>query len=144
MKKILFIIVILFSIPELSAQEGDRDREGHRERIKAWKTAHITEGLNLTPEEAEKFWPIYNAYEQKKHRLYRKEHAEIENAECMNEDAALEKLEEFVTLEKQDYLLKKEFYDDLRTILSPSRIILLTVVEEEFNDKLMREYRKRH
>ena len=144
MKKILFLIVILFGFFELSAQESDRDRDGHRERIKALKTAHITEGLNLTPEEAEKFWPIYNEYEHKKHRLYRREHAEIENAECMNEDEASEKLEEFVALEKEDYLLKKAFYDDLRTILSPARIILLTVVEEEFNDKIMREYRKRH
>ena len=142
MKKILFLIVILFSFLELSAQE--RDRDGHREKIKALKTAHITEGLNLTSEEAEKFWPIYNEYEQKKHRLYRKEHAKIENAECMNEDEASEKLEEFVALEKQDYLLKKAFYEDLRSILSPARIILLTVVEEEFNDKMMREYRKRH
>ena len=144
MKKNLFLIVILFSFFELSAQERDRDRDGHREKIKALKTAHITEGLNLSPEEAEKFWPIYNEYEQKKHRLYRQEHAEIENAECMNEDEATEKLEELVTLEKQDYLLKKAFYDDLQTILSPARIILLIVVEEEFNDKLMREYRKRH
>ena len=32
-----------------------------REQIKALKIAYITDELKLTPEEATKFWPLFNA-----------------------------------------------------------------------------------
>ena len=33
--------------------------------MKALKTAHITDQLDLTSAEAEKFWPIYNEFDAK-------------------------------------------------------------------------------
>jgi len=41
-----------------------RAQENHRERIRAYKTAHITQQMDLTVQEAEKFWPVYNAYDK--------------------------------------------------------------------------------
>ncbi|KAA3620940.1 MAG: hypothetical protein DWP94_11415, partial [Flavobacterium sp.] len=55
MKKIL--IVLLLITTGIYAQRG-----AGNERIKALKTAHITEALDLTPAEAEKFWPVYNKH----------------------------------------------------------------------------------
>lgn len=139
MKKLLFICLILFSSLQLAAQ----NREGHREKIKALKTAHITEGLNLTPQEAQKFWPVYNKYEKKRRQLHRQEHADIENIECISEDKAKKMLDEYVRLEREDYLLKKQYFQELSTILSAQRIIQLKKVEEDFNRKLIKEYRAR-
>jgi len=34
------------------------------ERIEVLKMAYITKELNLTPDEAQKFWPVYNNYTQ--------------------------------------------------------------------------------
>ncbi|WP_321538430.1 hypothetical protein [Flavobacterium piscinae] len=42
---------------------------GKRDKVKALKTAFITNELSLTSQEAEKFWPIYNAFEDKQFEL---------------------------------------------------------------------------
>jgi len=139
MKNILFMILFLTAGFYAEAQ----DKDGHREKIKALKTAHITEGLNLTAQEAQKFWPVYNQYEDKRRELYRQERAEVENIECITEDKANAKLDEYVSLEREDYLLKKKYYNDLKQIFSARRIMQLKKVEDEFNQKMMLEYRQR-
>ncbi len=116
MKNFLFMVLFLLSTSFAFAQ----DKDEHREKIKALKTAYITEGLSLTPREAQQFWPVYNEYEQKRRQLYRQERAEVENVECITEDKASAKLDEYVELEREDYLLKKEYYNDLKRSLAPA------------------------
>lgn len=135
------LLMAFFLLAGFIANAQDRDQ--HREKIKALKTAHITEGLNLTAQEAQQFWPIYNEYEQKRRQLYRRERAEIENIECITEDKASSKIDEYVEIEREDYLLKKKYYSDLKKIFSARRIMQLQKVEDEFNRKMMREYRAR-
>lgn len=139
MKHLLFISFFLLCSLSTVAQ----DRDEHREKIKALKTAYITEGLDLSAKEAQEFWPIYNAYEDQRRGLYRREHADVGKLECMTEEAANSKLQEYVELERQDYLLRKKYYDDLKKIFSAKKIMQLEKVEDEFNEKLMREYRAR-
>ncbi len=139
MKKLIFAL-LLFSCPFLVTAQ---DRDEHRQRIKALKTAHITEGLNLTSKEAQQFWPIYNEFEEKRRNLYMRERAEVKNVECMTEDMANSLLKEYVEIEREDYLLKQKYYNDLKNIFSAKRIMRLKEVEDEFNDKMMREYRAR-
>lgn len=140
MKKILILSFILLCSLQLSAQNKDN----HREKIKALKTAHITEGINLSAQEAQKFWPIYNDFEEKRRALYKKERADIENLECISEERATAMLKEYVELEREDYLLKKKFFTDLRGIFSAKKVIQLKKVEDEFNRQLIKEYRERH
>lgn len=139
MKNFLVIVFLFFSASEAFAQ----NRSEHRERIKALKTAFITEGLSLTAREAQKFWPVYNKYEEARRKLYKREHAEIQELECLTEEAAEKRLGEYVEIEKQDYLLKKQYYKDLRSIFTAKRVMQLKKVEDDFNEKLMREYRSR-
>lgn len=139
MKNIILVVLFLFT----SFYSVAQDRDQHREKIKALKTAFITEGLNLTAKEAQQFWPVYNEYEEKRRNLYRRERAEVENMECLSEDNADAKLDEYVEIEREDYLLKKKYYNDLKKILTARRIMQLKKVEDEFNQKMMREYRER-
>lgn len=140
MKKIIFICFVLLSSLQVTAQE----KEEHRERIKALKTAFITEGLNLSPQDAEKFWPIYNDFNEKRRRLYKKEHADLGEMECISEEKAEKMLQEYVNIEREDYLLKKKFFSDLKTIFTAKQIIQLKKIEDDFNRKLIKEYRERH
>ena len=54
----MVFLILVFS-KEVSAQEGGK------ERIRAYKTAYITQELDLSSSEAEKFWPVYNEYDKK-------------------------------------------------------------------------------
>ena len=67
MKHILILFLLIATTA--SAQRGDK--------IKAYKTAFLTESLELTSDEAEKFWPIYNAHEEKLRTLRKQERKEI-------------------------------------------------------------------
>ena len=74
MKKIItFICISFFCILSFKAQ----GKKGSREKIKALKVAYLTEQLNLTSSEAEKFWPIYNRFEKERYKLYYVKRSEI-------------------------------------------------------------------
>jgi len=65
-KTLKVLILTLFVSASVFAQRPDR------EKIKVLKIAHITEQLDLTKVEAQKFWPIYNAHEDARNKLQSK------------------------------------------------------------------------
>ena len=76
MKNIItFICISLFCILSLSAQI----RKGSRDKIKMLKISYLTDRLKLTPDEAQKFWPIYNANDEKQFELRHKKMRSIIN-----------------------------------------------------------------
>ena len=66
MKKLIILSLLCFLTFTAFAQHDEK-----RERVKALKIAFITEQLNLTETEAQKFWPIYNAFEDNNNKLRR-------------------------------------------------------------------------
>ena len=72
MKNLNFFIVtiLLISVSTFGQRGPIRERfQEKKEQIKALKVAFITTELNLTPEEAAKFWPIFNAFEDKQKEI---------------------------------------------------------------------------
>ncbi|MDX1542908.1 MAG: hypothetical protein R3214_03105 [Christiangramia sp.] len=140
MKKLVLILFVLFTASNAAAQDSDN---GKWERIKALKVAFFTQELNLNDKVAEKFWPIYNKYEKAKYELHKREHIDLENVECINETEANQLLNEFLTVENEEYKIKKELFRDLREIISAKDIIKLHKLEDEFHKKLIKEYRSK-
>lgn len=66
MKKWIMMLMLPFTV--LAQEEPARDPRA-RQRIEAARIAFITERLGLTPEEAEKFWPVYREFYQKRIEL---------------------------------------------------------------------------
>src|SRR5258708_29601670 len=65
MKKILLIIAVFIGImTTVTAQDNTQGGNGKNDgsRIEALKIAYLTKKLNLSTDEAQKFWPIYNKY----------------------------------------------------------------------------------
>jgi hypothetical protein len=50
-------------------QQTPQEREAFRQKIQAHKIAYFTERLSLTPAEAEKFWSLYNTYQDEREKL---------------------------------------------------------------------------
>ena len=63
--KFILPIILLF----ISSVSFSQDFKEKREKVKALKVAYITEQLELTTEEAQKFWPLYNAFDDKQAEL---------------------------------------------------------------------------
>ncbi|HEY9185139.1 MAG TPA: hypothetical protein VIM94_07425 [Salegentibacter sp.] len=141
MKKIIVLFLMFPALMQIQAQS--EEREAHREKIKALKTAYITQELSLSTKVAEKFWPIYNEYEDKKKDLHKREHMnmDLSNPECISEDQANGMLKEYLDIEKEEYVIKKELFQELKKIISAQDIIKLHKLEDEFHKKLIKEYR---
>lgn len=62
MKKIYLIWIFVSMAVFARAQETELPSEKKQQDIEALKIAFISKELALTPEEAQKFWPVYNQY----------------------------------------------------------------------------------
>lgn len=142
MKKLLILFSMFLVVFNLQAQES-KDKQQHRERIKAMKVAYITQELNMDANLAQRFWPVYNQYECVKTELHKKEHLDIENIENITEAEAEKMLTGYLNIDKDEYIIKKELFDDLKKIMSAKDIIKLHKLESDFNKKLIKEYRAR-
>lgn len=139
MKKLIFIFFL--ATATLFAQDGKH------EKIKALKTAYITEKLALTSSEAEKFWPIYNRYDEKFHDLRKKEKTEIfqklrDGLDNLNDAEANNLIDRSLSLESEELELRKELIAELRNVISPKKIIILKKTEDDFKKELLDRYRQ--
>lgn len=62
MKKILLMWMMLSTVAMTAVAQDNSDDKNNGGRLEAMKIAWLTKKLELTPEEAQKFWPIYNQY----------------------------------------------------------------------------------
>jgi hypothetical protein len=119
------------------------------EQVKSLKVAFITNELSLTPEESAKFWPLYNAFEEKQRDLRkqkvtkyldRRDNAEIDKMTDKEASALLAQMEDN---EEEQYQLRKHFVASLKGVLPAVKIIKLKKAEEDFNRKLLQQYRQK-
>ena len=125
MGKTLFILFFLLLHVYFCAAQEDIDKEG--DDIKAVRIAYITNQLKLTPDEAQKFWPVYNNYLQ-----------EIRKARRDNPNDVVARQEQIVNIQKK---YKGEFK---KVIGSDDRVNKTFTAEPEFREKLKSEWRLRH
>lgn len=139
MKKILLILILFVSFNAL-AQDNNR-----HERIKALKIAFITERLELSETEAQKFWPIYNTYEAENKKIREETLGKFRNVDfsSMTDQDAIMHLEKFMVTDSKKHELKQQFVKDLLKILPAKKIILLKATEDAFNRRIMQEMKKR-
>ncbi|MEE3999317.1 hypothetical protein V1T75_03115 [Tenacibaculum sp. FZY0031] len=143
MKKHLLILFIAF-ISFFSVQA--QTRKGNYEKVKAFKVAFLSEKLNLTEEEANKFWPLYNVYDKKMIELYKAERYSIKKKilSCGGIDSLTDKeskeiVNKIKLVSKERYETKTNFYDKLSIFLSDKKILTLEVAEHEFHRKLIKK-----
>ena len=145
MKKTIFLLTFIFFINSfVNAQES----EG--EKIKALKIAFITEQVNLTSSEAQKFWPVYNKFDELIHQLERVEkhklRTKISNAGGINklsEEEAKSLMKQDIDLDKQVFNTKTAYDIELTKVLSYKKILKLKNAERDFVRNLMKNYRSR-
>jgi hypothetical protein len=142
--KTKILIPILFLVSFISFSQDFKEK---REKIKALKVAYITDELSLTTGEAQKFWPIYNTYDDKQFNL---RHQKMRSIVNKFEDGGLDKLtdkeatalvNQMEAIDEELYLIKKKFVNDLQTVISAKKIIRLKKTEDNFNRKLLKQFR---
>lgn len=141
---------LLYTLFFLTISFTGFSQQMNREKIKLLKTSYITDALDLTQEEAEKFWPVYNKYTDKiqkaKFQLESQYFRDIRNSggiDSISEEKAKEILKASITLEKEISNNKVELMNELTQVLPAKKIIKLQKAERDFNRRVLQEYGKR-
>lgn len=146
-KNILPLLIVFISINAI-AQDGSFIRK-KKEQIKTLKVAFITNELALTSEESAKFWPLYNAFEEKQQEIRKQrlkgyaDRMDNESFDKLSEKEAATLLSQMETSEDELHQAKKKFVTSLKGVISPLKILKLKKAEENFNRKLLKQYRDR-
>jgi len=118
--------------------EGTIDR---KDQLRSKKVAHFTAAIGLTSKEAERFWPVYNEYDEKLGNLrieQRRALSQLSNFENMNNERDVKiLLDAYVNSCVQESVLFQEYYKKFCTILSPSKVVRLYLAEDDFKRQLL-------
>ena len=148
MKNSIYLLVFFISSFTITAQVKTKNH--NKEKFRAYKVAFLTEKLDLTAQEAQEFWPIYNAFDKKKNELRYKERylisKEIKAAgglDALSEKQAKDFSLRIINSRKDAEKLTTNFYNKLPKIIPYKKIIKLEIAEKSFHSKLIRKLRSK-
>ncbi|GHN02769.1 hypothetical protein WSM22_42580 [Cytophagales bacterium WSM2-2] len=107
-----------------------------KEKIKAARVGLITNRLNLTPEQAQKFWPLYNEFVQKRTDLMKPYKDAERNINPNKPDPTQQQALIDLGLKiKQDELgLERQYADKMRGVITPQQMLNLRQAERDFRN----------
>jgi hypothetical protein len=121
MKRYLLILLFAFSfLVRLQAQDG--------QRLEAYKIAYLTKKLDLSPEEAQRFWPIYNRYTN-----------DIRNVRQEQKDKNLSEID----VEEKMLSVRKKYNGEFSKALSAEKINTFFRSEKDFKIEIQRVLQER-
>jgi hypothetical protein len=128
MKKLFSVLVIFcwLTLP-VHSQPGPEPQGPAAGRLETMKINFITRRLNLTPQEAQRFWPIYRSYAAEKRQaniVYRNDGNELERQETMLN-------------------IRKKYSVAFVAAISPGKINDFFKAENEFETTVILEWRRR-
>ncbi|GAA4439173.1 hypothetical protein GCM10023091_20990 [Ravibacter arvi] len=133
----ILLLIGLLCTGALSAS-AQRSEEEMRQ-IQDAKVSMISNRLKLTPEQSEKFWPMYREYSEKRRGLRRAQRKIINQRRDggLTDKAALENLKEVQELKQREVDLEKQYQEKFLTVITPSQLTELESAEKSFNDMLL-------
>ena len=110
------------------------------ERLEATKIAFISQKMDLSPKEAEKFWPIYNQYEKENRDLLKQRR---EMAQSKTEMSPENRLNEQFEFEEKMLEIRKKYTKEFGKAVSSEKVLRLFEAERAFKANLVRELQQR-
>lgn len=143
MKKTILLICFVLTLTTFAQKEKHK-------RIKAFKIAFITEKLDLTTSEAEKFWPIYNGFSKREKQLKKTELQEIRKKiklaggiDTFSDKEAVKILNQLTSIQDGLHQLRQNLITDLKFAISTKKILKLLHAEKEFHRNLLNRLKNR-
>lgn len=126
---------------------GQGAMQGDGEKLTAFKIAFFTKNLDLTPAEAEKFWPLYNDFSARKSKLQADRllllRYAAQNEANMSESETASTADKLTQSFAEESAMVVSFNESLKKVLPPAKIIKLYQVENRYKQQLLRELNQR-
>ncbi len=142
--KTLYIAFLLFITVGLSGQDANQRRpKMDREKLQTARIAFINNRLELTPESAKVFWPLFNEFEKKKNELnreYNKQKRVLiseEGIRDISEENASKMLNIYMAQKQAELDLEKTYLSKFQEILPSTKVWMVLRFDSEFRRDLM-------
>jgi hypothetical protein len=134
------------STAQFAQAQEDLDPD-KRERLEALKVAYLTKELDLTPQEAQQFWPLYNEMEAKM-KAIRKQRRDNRldtkaNHESLSDQELSAAVDRELAFEQQELDLKKQYNERFKKILPIKKVAKLHAAEHGFRKELLHRAKDR-
>lgn len=145
MKKIITscVFTLALMVCAVMAQPGARMMEN----IEAMKVGFITQKLDLSSEEAQKFWPVYNKYSDELEKLRigfkGKMRADLSDMESMTDAQAEKALNEMLNFKLAEVDITRKYVSEFKKVLPIKKVVQLFKAEQEFKVKLLSDIKER-
>ena len=140
-KVVVFIALILLSFTWVSAQNPNADR------LNSYRIAFFTKKLNLSSLEAEKFWPVYNEFQNQKNQLQVEKASMMRlfniNESTMSDKQITELGDKYCAILVQESALSVTFHKKLQEILPPVKVLRVYQAENQYRMQLLNELQDR-
>jgi hypothetical protein len=135
MKQVFLIGLLIGAGHIASAQPDPEQREN---KVAAYRVAVYTEVLNLTPEEAQGFWPVYNDFNARREDIQRqlKPSRQIDG---MSDPEVEDYMKKYFEMRNRELDLEKDLNQKLRKVLPLRKIAKIPVAEREFRKALVKK-----
>ena len=141
MKKILFLCVLCLAAAPTFAQKRAEGRAG----IESAKIGFLTTRLNLTTEQAMRFWPVYKEFTEQRQTLRRSmRQLRIETgASTASDEQLLADLKELMALKQKEVDLERDAMNRLLKVINPHQLAELYKAERDFTKEVLSTLRDR-
>lgn len=128
-KTIMLALGLLLCVCSAVAQgRGDGPPPGGMDKIESLRIAFISEQLDLTPEVAQKFWPVYNQYVA--------EFKALRDGAGFGPGKPEPTADQMLEFDQKKLDLKKKYKAQFEAIIGKDKVNTLYRLEEEFRQKL--------
>lgn len=140
--------MLLLSVPLFAQDEELQQQEQDpkvKQKIQAARIAYITDQLALTPEEAEKFWPIYREFSEKRQHLLKEYRQAKRNPDPSKSAEQNDKdlVELSLKLKQQEVDLEKDYSGKLLKVISAQKLRTLPEAERKFRQMILDQIQRR-
>ena len=139
--KMYLLLLCLLGAGNLFAQRGGDGRPVDPERLQAARIAFITARISLKPEQAERFWPIFNTFTESREAHMRSIGDLSRGAENMSEEEAKNRIQQKLSLQQKLVDEEKSFVAEASKVLSYRQLLLLQNIARDFNRNLYERQR---
>lgn len=140
--KYTFYLILLLSV--VAVQNSFAQEQTRQERVEALRVAFITNELNLSPKESEKFWPLYNEFRTKSASITKKgQKKHRPNLDEMTDKEIEEWLDDGLKAKEEKIALQREYSQKLKKVIGIRKVAQLQMAERKFKRTLLERARER-
>ncbi|MBT9395635.1 hypothetical protein KLP40_20890 [Hymenobacter sp. NST-14] len=139
-----FSLLLLLAVLPLAGAHAQRgggpgQRQERLSQLENARIAYLTEKIALTPDQAQKFWPLYNEFTAKRRDLNRRlRQLRPGAADGLSDQQLRDNINQSFALRQQEITLEKDYFDKFQRVISVRQVGRLFLAERQFTREVLR------